>query len=259
MSPEYPLTLSRRLSTLSVPVRALELRDFPCCLGCLWMLSETSDVKSEPHFPRLRLLCSAGAYDTMNCDVDEEYEHRRRRHELSEAPRACCCFARRQARPKGKGRPSRGLDLEEVRRRTSLLTGGGQSQPVAASAHDAALGNVNAASRPTVKPHINSEGVVDSRFRRHPFDAPPYPRRPPEPEADPFLTKEGIPYRRNYDERGNYFNEDLLSARNRGRRDLGPGVSGESVGYGDGGRQSPQAGNVWRDSAGRVLVSARCD
>lgn len=134
-----------------------------------------------------------------------------------------CSFVK--ARPKNKTKPTRGLDLEEVRRRTSLLSGESRA-PVPTTSRQAA---------PAPRPAVPSSYDADWR-RQH---APPPSTEAPHPlhaaAASPPVETEG-----------NYFNEDFLRAREQEGRDAGRVME-----------QAPRGGDRLMDSAGSFLTTAR--
>lgn len=131
-----------------------------------------------------------------------------------------------KGRPKNKAKPTRGLDLEEVRRRTSLLSGA-SSAPVPTTSRQAA-----AAPRPAVPSSYFDAGWG----RQH---APPPSSKVPHPlhaaATSPPPQAEG-----------NYFNEEFLRAREQ------DGRGGSRVM-----EQAPRGGDRLMDSAGSFLTSAR--
>ncbi|CAM9734093.1 unnamed protein product, partial [Laminaria digitata] len=138
--------------------------------------------------------------------------------------------AQPQARSRRKAKPTRGMDLSEVRRRTSLLSGEARESPVPVLTSPPSR---SAAPRPTTdKPpaalhqnlawrrqetlasprsaaSISGEIPSVSGQMAHPLHAAP--------PADPLLFGGGGPGGK-FDDRGNYFNEDLLLARAQGSK-----------------------------------------
>ncbi|CAB1112131.1 unnamed protein product [Ectocarpus sp. CCAP 1310/34] len=143
-----------------------------------------------------------------------------------------------QGRSRSKSKPSRGLDLEEVRRRTSLLSGGSRAPPpsVPALARPAA-----ASPRPPPAASSYFDGGWGPQQPAAPSgEVPPHPLHAP---ADPLFTG------------GNYFNEDLLRAR--GERSSRTGLDeGHTSGRGVG-RGGWASGDALKDSAGIFLNTAR--
>lgn len=131
-----------------------------------------------------------------------------------------------KGRPKNKPKPTRGLDLEEVRRRTSLLSGESRA-PVPTSSRQAA-----AAPRPAAPSSYFDAGWG----RQH---APPPSSEVPHPlhaaATSPPVEAEG-----------NYFNEEFLRAREPEGREGGRVME-----------QAPRGGDRLMDSAGSFLTSAR--
>lgn len=193
-----------------------------------------------------------------------------------------------QAQSKAKPKSSRGLDLEEVRRRTSLLSGGGRTSSPAGSG----AGGLAATERRSAA-HRSSETsshVSDMRWSRqhesqrssfssgvgvghhlaaqHPLHSEP----PPDPLFAGVVDGSGrggdvFGSTGSYDRRGNYFNEDLLLARAKGNRSASGGEGG-SIGFdplqaagerrgGQEGGQNAWGGDALRDTAGTFLTSAR--
>lgn len=133
-----------------------------------------------------------------------------------------------KGRPKNKTKPTRGLDLEEVRRRTSLLSGESRAPvPTPTTSLQPA-----AAPRPAV-----ASSYFDAGWGRQ--HAPPSSSEVPHPlhaaaGSDPVDTE------------GNYFNEEFLRAREREGREGGRVME-----------QAPRAGDGMMDSAGSFLTTAR--
>lgn len=128
-----------------------------------------------------------------------------------------------------KAKSSRGLDLEEVRRRTSLLSGETRARdPVPAPPSPPATAGVS-------RPAGASSG-----------DSPPHPLYASTAAApvDPLFPGSGSG--------GNYFNEDLLRAR---QATSGTGLKERRSAYGTG--QGAWGGDALRDSAGNFLITAR--
>ncbi|CAM9356151.1 unnamed protein product [Ectocarpus fasciculatus] len=143
-----------------------------------------------------------------------------------------------QGRSRSKSKPSRGLDLEEVRRRTSLLSGGSRAPPqsVAAPARPAA-----ASPRPPAASSYFDGGWGPQQPAAPSGEVPPHPLHAA--PADPLFSG------------GNYFNEDLLRARGErnSRTALGEGhTGGREVG-----RRGWASGDALKDSAGSFLNTAR--
>lgn len=147
------------------------------------------------------------------------------------------CFALRlsvigcslsKGRPKNKTRPTRGLDLEEVRRRTSLLSGESRA-PVPTTSRQAA-----AAPRPAV-----ASSYFDAGWGRQ--HAPP-----PASEAPHPLHAAAAASAAPVEAEGNYFNEEFLRAREQEGREGGRVME-----------QTPRGGDRLMDSAGSILTTAR--
>lgn len=137
----------------------------------------------------------------------------------------------RKGRSRSKSKPTRGLDLGEVRRRTSLLSGrsAAPSPPVPAP------------SRPTAAPSrpATSSPYFDADWGRQGVRALSYDEVPPHPlHAHAAASRGGSG--------GNYFNEEVLRTREQER-------CAGAHGVGQGGR----GGNDLMDSAGNFLNTAR--
>ncbi|CAM9112784.1 unnamed protein product [Scytosiphon promiscuus] len=134
-----------------------------------------------------------------------------------------------QGRSSNKAKPSRGLDLEEVRRRTSLLSGENRARALAPA--QSLPPETAGASRPAPVP----SGEV-----------PPHPLYASSSAApvDPLFPGSGSG--------GNYFNEDLLRAR---QFSSGSGSTERRTGNGTG--QGAWGGDALKDSAGNFLITAR--
>lgn len=160
-----------------------------------------------------------------------------------------------KARTKNKAKPSRGLDLEEVRRRTSLLSGEARTSSPPACVNPAPRA-VASSGTPEVSLYENTgwrrqqpsqsdsfSGGADS----HPLHAEP---------TDPLFssaTRGGT-----FDNRGNYFNEDLLLARAQGGGSSGFDPLGDAAGDGEkGDGQGSWGGDALMDTAGNFLSTAR--
>ena len=159
-----------------------------------------------------------------------------------------------QARSRRKAKPSRGMDLGEVRRRTSLLSGEARESPVAGRTPTPSR---SAAPRPTDVPAAHQDLAWQ---RQEAQTSPSSPSVSGEmthplhaaPAADPLLFGGGSGGK--FDDRGNYFNEDLLLARAQGSKtkSLAP-LEDRSGGLGQGARGSDKL----RDSAGNFFNTAR--
>lgn len=193
-----------------------------------------------------------------------------------------------QAQGKAKSKSNRGLDLEEVRRRTSLLSGGGRtsSPPGPGAGALSTTERRSAARRSSETSSHGSEmgwsrqqesqrssfssgvGVGHHLAAQHPLHSEP----PPDPLFAGVVDESGrgddvFGSAGSYDSRGNYFNEDLLLARAKGNRSASGGVGG-SIGFdplqaageqgaGQEGGQNAWGGDALRDTAGTFLTSAR--
>lgn len=165
-------------------------------------------------------------------------------------PRFITAFAK--ARSKAKKRPTRGLDLEEVRRRTSLLSGEARTSPPPARAPT---------PPPAVAPRpADASSHYDSGWRRQQtLVSPVTPGEVPHPllhtaAADPLSFGGGSGG--SFDNRGNYFNEDLLLARAQGSKPTNS-VPVEERSTGRGAGQGAWGGDALLDSAGSFLSTAR--
>lgn len=138
----------------------------------------------------------------------------------------------RPKNPKNKTKPRRGLDLEEVRRRTSLLSGA-SSAPVPTTSHQAA----KAAPRPAV-----ASSYFDAGWGRQ--DAPPPSSEVPHPLHAAAAAPAPV------EAEGNYFNEEFLRAREQEGRESGRVLK-------QGMQQGPRGGDRLMDSAGSFLTTAR--
>lgn len=169
--------------------------------------------------------------------------------------------------------------MEEVRRRTSLLSGGGRVPPPT-GARSSPQPRGSAAFRPSQTPSYSSDmgwsppqgstfstfsgtgGGGGSGFAHHPLHS--------EAPTDPLFASAGLgaghtsESRGSYDSRGNYFNEDLLLARAQGSASGGAGSTGfdplEGVREGDGSqgaRHDPWGGDALSGTAGNLLNTAR--
>eukprot|EP00904_Undaria_pinnatifida_P008715 jgi/Undpi1/4974/HiC_scaffold_19.g08326.m1 len=164
--------------------------------------------------------------------------------------------AKPKPRSRRKPKPTRGMDLGEVRRRTSLLSGEAREPPVPVPTSTPSL---SSAPRPTDAPAAHR----DLEWRRqealtsspsgpgevaHPLHAAAVP------PVDPLLFGGGTAGGK-FDDRGNYFNEDLLLARAQGSKAKGLGpLEGGSGGSGQGARGG---GDNLMDSAGDFFSTAR--
>lgn len=133
-----------------------------------------------------------------------------------------------KGRPKNKTKPTRGLDLEEVRRRTSLLSGASRA-PVPTTSRQAAT-----APRPVV---ASSPSYFEAGWGRQ--HAPPPSSEVPHP-----LHAAAAPAP--VEAEGNYFNEEFLRAREHEGRESGRVME-----------QGPTGGDRLMDSAGSFLTTAR--
>lgn len=148
-----------------------------------------------------------------------------------------CSFAKGRSRSKSK--PSRGLDLEEVRRRTSLLSGGSRAPPpsVPTPARPAA-----ASPRPPAASSHLDGGWGPQQPAAPSGEVPPHPLHAA--PADPLFSG------------GNYFNEDLLRARGEHKSRTAGLDEGHTGGRGAG-RGGWASGDALKDSAGSFLNTAR--
>lgn len=135
-----------------------------------------------------------------------------------------------KGRPKNRTKPTRGLDLEEVRRRTSLLSGESRDPTPTPTTSRQAV----AASRPAT-----ASSYFDAGWGRQHASPTPSPSEVPHPlhaaaVSDPVGAE------------GNYFNEEILRAREQGGRAGGRVIE-----------QGPRGGDGLMDSAGSFLTTAR--
>lgn len=136
-----------------------------------------------------------------------------------------------KGRPRSKSKPTRGLDLGEVRRRTSRLSGRSAAAPIP----------VPGPSRPTAaapRPSTSSS-YFGADWGRQDAPASSSDEVPPHPLHTSAATSGG-------GSGGNYFNEEVLRMREQ------EGCAG-AHGMGDGGRE----GNDLMDSAGNFFNTAR--
>lgn len=155
-----------------------------------------------------------------------------------------------KARSRGKTKPSRGLDLEEVRRRTSLLSGEARTFPPPLRAPPT--------SRSAAPRSADSSSYYDVEWQRqqapaasssadvlHPLHAA---------RADPLFSGGGLGG--TFDDRGNYFNEDMLLARAQGSKAKGLAPVKARSRNGKNG-QGAWEGDARTDSAGNFFNTAR--
>lgn len=164
-----------------------------------------------------------------------------------------------QARHKMKTRETRGLDLEEVRRRTSLLSGEAHNSAPVIPSTTVKTTKTNEPPQPTSTAVMRSRGQASESFSlpRTVSGSVTHPLH--QGSSDPLFAAaaggEGT-----FDDRGNYFNEDLLLARAK--------TSRNSTGFDplddvQGGTNASSGQSAWRseallDTAGTFLTTARC-
>lgn len=170
------------------------------------------------------------------------------------------------------------MDLEEVRRRTSLLSGGaesgGRTSPPARGPSSSEPRPF--APRPSETASLYSSGGAwrqqQSAQRSSSFGGgfAPHPLHAESP-ADPLFgeasgrSRGALDSSGSYDNRGNYFNEDLLLARAKGNGATGssgslrsdPLEGGQEGAAGGEGGQGAWGGDALMDTAGNFLTSAR--
>lgn len=136
-----------------------------------------------------------------------------------------------KGRSRSKSKPTRGLDLGEVRRRTSLLSGRSPASPlpVAAPSRPAA-----AAPRPATAP-----SYFDADWGRQNAPASSSDKVPPHPLHASAAASGG-------GSGGNYFNEEVLRTREQEGRTGARGVE-----------QGGRGGSDLMDSAGNFFNTAR--
>lgn len=159
-----------------------------------------------------------------------------------------------QARSTAKARQSRGLDLEEVRRRTSLLSGEARTSNLATQTSSS---GITATSSP-----LDAFPLAATQRRWLPPDkASSSPRgisHPLHSESTDPLFAAAAGRGGTFDDRGNYFNEDLLvsRAKSSGGISFDPLDDGRPAMSGATG-QGSWRGDVFMDTAGSLITTAR--
>lgn len=162
-----------------------------------------------------------------------------------------------------KTRETRGLDLEEVRRRTSLLSGEAQNSAPVIPSTTVTTTKTNGPPQPTST--ATSTAVV--RSRGEPSESFSLPRTVSGSVTHPLHQGSSDPLfaaaaggEGTFDDRGNYFNEDLLLARAKASRNSTGFDPLDDV---QGGTNASSGQSAWRseallDTAGTFLTTARC-